>query len=248
MSAAADIALDATCGIAVMAKASRPGLSKTRLIPTLGADGAARLNTAFLTDAAANLRAAGPTVRGYAAFGPPETRASFAFLDGIGLVDAWCADFGDTLMAAMSGVFAAGHETACLVNADSPTLPPALLAEAAEILLARRCDLVLGPSSDGGYYLIGARAVHPTLFTGMTWSVDTVFAETMTRAATLGLAVHVLSTWYDVDDAESFETLRGELFQQRAFGPASPTPGAARATRALLAELGLTSLGRRQLT
>ena len=227
-----------------MAKASRPGLTKTRLIPSLGAEGAARLNTAFLTDAAANMRAAGVSVSGYAAFGPPEAREFFGFLPDLGLVDAWLPDFGDTLMAAMAGVLARGHPAACLINADSPTLPPALLAEAAERLLARRCDLVLGPADDGGYYLIGAREVHRGLFTGMTWSTDTVFSETLARAESLGLAAHVLPTWYDVDDAASLATLCAELFEGVAFGRGDLSPGEARASRALLAEIGLALAGR----
>ena len=225
-----------------MAKASRPGLTKTRLIPTLGAEGAARLNTAFLTDAADNMHAAGAAVRGYAAFGPPEARDLFAFLPkDVGLVEAWHPDFGDTLMAAMTGVLAQGHAAACLLNSDSPTLPPALLAEAAERLLERRCGLVLGPADDGGYYLIGAREMHRGLFTGMTFSVDTVFAETVSRAQRLGLAVHVLPTWYDVDDAASLATLRAELFEGRSQGANEVNPGAATATRALLVELGLAA-------
>lgn len=242
MSADIETGVSKTCGVAVMAKASRPGLTKTRLIPALGAEGAARLNTAFLTDAAANMRAAGPRVRGYAAFGPPEARDLFGFLPAeIGLVEAWHADFGDTLMAAMTGVLAQGHAAACLVNSDSPTLPPALLADAAERLLSRRCDLVLGPADDGGYYLIGARTLHRDLFAGMTFSVDTVFAETVARAQRLGLSVHVLPPWYDVDDAASLATLRAELFEGRAYGAAEVSPGHAEATRALLAELGLVA-------
>ena len=195
------------------------------------------------------MRAAGDAVAGYAAFGPPDARDFFSFLpDGIGLVDAWCPDFGETLMAAMAGVLAQGHEGACLINADSPTLPPALLAEAADWLLSRRCDVVLGPADDGGYYLIGARQVHRDLFTGMTWSVDTVFDETMARAGRMGLAVHVLPSWYDVDDAASLAVLRAALFEDRETGSPDPVPGAAHATRALLVELGLAAVGRRQLT
>ncbi len=225
-----------------MAKASRPGLTKTRLIPTLGAEGAARLNTAFLIDAAANMHAASATVRGYAAFGPPEARDLFAFLpQDVGLVEAWHPDFGDTLMAAMTGVLGQGHGAACLVNSDSPTLPPAFLAEASENLLEHRCDLVLGPADDGGYYLIGARALHRGLFTGMTFSVDTVFAETLSRAQRLGLAVHILPAWYDVDDAASLAILHAELFEGQAYGAADLAPGGAKATRALLAELGLAA-------
>lgn len=233
---------DATSGIAVMAKASRPGVSKTRLIPALGAEDAARLNTAFVDDVCANLLAAAAVapIRGYVAFGPPETRPFFDFLPpAIGLVEAWQPDFGDTLMAAMDGVLARGHGSACLVNADSPTLPPAYLAQAADRLKDTRCDLVLGPSDDGGYYLIGARRVHRELYADMVWSVASVFDETMRRAGALGLAVHVLPRWYDVDDGETLARLRAELFEGRAYAPAGIAPGEARATRGLLASLAV---------
>jgi uncharacterized protein len=243
MTAKAQPAQGGSCGIAVMAKASRPGFTKTRLIPTLGEAEAARLNTAFIDDVAANLLAAADlaAIHGYIAFGPPEARPFFAFLPGaIGLIEAWCADFGDTLIAATAGVLAQGHACACLVNADSPTLPPDILAEAARSLMTASCELVLGPCHDGGYYLIGARSVHQELFTDMVWSTSTVFAETLERAGRLGLAVHVLPEWYDVDDADTLAILKAELFQDHSFGRPDLRPGEARATRRLLAEIDAT--------
>ena len=137
-------------------------------------------------------------------------------------------------MQAFTGVLARGHACACLVNADSPTLPPALLAQAARVLLAEAERIVLGPSTDGGYYLIGARHLHPALFQDISWSTELVFEQTMEQAARLGLAVTVLPPWYDVDDGASLATLRGELLAGTTFGPETLVPGAARHTRALL--------------
>ncbi len=229
-----------TCGVAVMAKASKAGLTKTRLGPSVGLERAAQLNTAFLRDAADNIVEAARTapIRGYMAFGPPGDGAFFDFLpDGFGLIEAWQPNFGSTLVQAFNGVAARGHACACLINADSPTLPPSLLAQAATVLLAERERLVLGPSNDGGYYLIGARRLYPALFRDIAWSTSVVFDQTVEQAARLGLEVTVLPTWYDVDDAPSLDTLRAELLDGVAFGPAGLVRGAALHTHALLSTL-----------
>lgn len=236
----------AGCGIAVMAKASRAGLTKTRLAPSIGLHEAARLNTAFLRDAADNLVAAsrlaaerGVRLAGYMAYGPPGEGSFFDFLpEDIGLVEAWRDTFGDTLAQAFGGVLRRGHASACLLNADSPTLPPSILAEAAAMLEAPGERLVLGPSTDGGYYLIGARRLHPELFSGIAWSTAVVFEQTLDRAARLGLDVCVLPAWYDVDDPASLAILRGELFEGLAYGPAGPRRGEARHSRAVLEGAG----------
>src|SRR5262249_51799442 len=92
----------ASCGIAVMAKASTPGASKTRLVPPLTPDEAARCNTAFLRDVADNIRAAAAQapLAGYMAFGPPEARPFFEEIlpREIGLIDAWYPSLGDCLL------------------------------------------------------------------------------------------------------------------------------------------------------
>ncbi len=234
-----------SCGVAVMAKASKAGLTKTRLAPSIGLHEAARLNTAFLRDAADNLLAAsreaaarGAALSGYMAYGPPGEDSFFDFLpDGVGLVEAWRDTFGDTLAQAFAGVMRRGHTAACLVNADSPTLPPAVLAEAALMLQAPGERLVLGPSTDGGYYLIGARRLYPKLFSDIAWSTAAVFEQTLDRAAGLGLDVCVLPAWYDVDDSASLDILRGELFGGMPFGPPGLRRGEAKHSREVLAEV-----------
>ena len=221
------------CGIAIMAKASRAGLTKTRLVPPLDPADAALCNTAFLKDVADNLlRAArGESIAGYVAYGPPGADAFFrqTLPAGIGLLEIWYPDFGLCLLKALEAQFARGHSAACVLNSDSPTLPSALLAEAASVLDGPGDRIVLGPSTDGGYYLLGCKQVHAWLFQDIAWSTEAVAAQTLERAAELGLDVHMLPAWYDVDDAETLrraarETLGGEPFDPRiASSPARNT-------------------------
>ena len=231
-----------SCGIAVMAKASLPGKTKTRLVPPLTFAEAAAFNTAFLKDVAANMAAAGRAtpIAPYMAFGPPGTEDFFTtVLPSVGLIEAWHANFGDCLFAAIEALLARGHAGAVVLNSDSPTLPAALLAETARMLAQPGDRAVLGPARDGGYYLLGLKAPHRRLFEDVAWSTETVARQTRERAAEIGLAVHVLPEWYDVDDLDSLRMLRAELFAQPAHGAHAPrrVPGAAAHTAALFADL-----------
>jgi rSAM/selenodomain-associated transferase 1 len=228
-----------SCGIAVMAKASLPGKTKTRLVPPLTFTEAAAFNTAFLKDVAANMAAAGRAapIDAYMAYGPPGTEDFFATnLPAAGLIAAWHDNFGDCLFAAITALLARGHAGAVVLNSDSPTLPTALLVETAQMLALPGDRAVLGPSRDGGYYLLGLKAPHRRLFEDVAWSTETVAQQTLARAAEIGLAVHVLPEWYDVDDCASLQMLRGELFDGRVAAPRL-APHRAAHTVALLGEL-----------
>ena len=225
------------CAIAVMAKASRAGRTKTRLAPPLTPEQAADCNTAFLRDIADNLLAASSvaSIAGYLAYGPPGEDAFFEFRPaGIGLFEAWQPSFGETLAFTIEALLARGHASACVLNADSPTLPPGLLVEAAARLAAPGERIVLGPSTDGGYYLLGMSRLHARLFEDIAWSTDVVCRQTIERAAEIGLEVAMLPEWYDVDDAAALALLRGELLEGRPFAPTLAS-APARHTRALLA-------------
>lgn len=240
----------AFCGIAVMAKASKPGRTKTRLSPPLTGEEAAAFNTAFLHDIADNLLAvrAQASVAGYMAFGPPGESAFFDFLPPeIGLFESWRPNFGTCLSDTVVELFRRGHGAACVLNADSPTLPPSFLARAAAALAEPGDRAVLGPSSDGGYYLLGLKQHHARLFADISWSTERVAAQTLERAAEIDLPVHVLPTWYDVDDADALTTLRGELFEDRAFAGCGEPIAKARATRALMETLERTAALRDRL-
>jgi rSAM/selenodomain-associated transferase 1 len=230
----------APCGIAVMAKASYPGRTKTRLVPPLTAIEAASFNTAFLKDIAANLRLAGgkAPIRGSMAYGPPGSEAFFSDMlpPDIGLFECWQPNFGDCLLKAIETLLAAGNASAVVLNSDSPTLPTALLIETAEVLARDGDRAVLGPSTDGGYYLLGLKRPHRRLFEDIDWSTERVSAQTLERAQEIGLEVHRLPAWYDVDDAQTLRQLHGELFAARSLDPALAPYGASH-TAALMRKL-----------
>jgi rSAM/selenodomain-associated transferase 1 len=208
-----------SCGIAFMAKASAPGRTKTRLVPPLTFEEAASLNTAFLQDVADNVllaakdAASNASIAGYASFGPPGSEAFFheTLPPAIGLIEAWLPNFGDCLLHTIEEIFARGHRSAVVLNSDSPTLPSAFLIETAEALAQPGDRAVLGPSSDGGYYLLGLKVAHRRLFEDIAWSTERVAEQTLQRAAEIGLDVHRLPVWYDVDDVESLRRLQSEL-------------------------------------
>jgi rSAM/selenodomain-associated transferase 1 len=205
-----------------MAKASEPGRTKTRLVPPLTHQEASAFNTAFLRDVASNILAAAEctSVAGYMAFGPP---GSAAFFNGIltadiGLFESWHPNFGDCLFGALDQLLKRGHAAAIVLNSDGPTLPTSLLIEAAEVLARPGDNAVLGPTEDGGYYLLGVKANHRRLFEHIDWSTERVARQTLARAEEIALPVHLLATWYDVDDTATLTRVKSELIDGQILG------------------------------
>jgi rSAM/selenodomain-associated transferase 1 len=211
------------CAIAVMAKAPRPGQVKTRLVPPLTAPAAAALSASFLGDITRNIALAAEQapIRGYVAFAPAGHETLFdgmlapgtglVLADGTGDMPERVQGFGRSLVHAVQALFARGHDSVCLLNSDSPTLPTVLLAQAARALAAAGDRVVLGPADDGGYYLIGLKAPHWHLFEDIAWSTDQVADQTRARARTLGLDLVELASWYDVDDRDALRRLLNEF-------------------------------------
>lgn len=207
------------CALAVMAKAPRLGEVKTRLVPPLKAEEAAILSTCFLKDVTANFLAAAKSasVAGHIAYSPPGSEAVFRTLvtPEIELLPSRRRGLAHSLLDATEDLLASGYGAACLVNSDSPTLPTSILIEAVEALQAPGDRVVLGPASDGGYYLIGLKRPHRQLFEEIAWSTDRVFRQTVERAAGLRLDVVTLPAWYDIDDATSLGWLCREVLTGR---------------------------------
>jgi rSAM/selenodomain-associated transferase 1 len=229
------------CAIAVMAKASIPGRCKTRLVPPLTAEEAAGLNTAFLRDIADNLvgASAHANIVPVMAYAPAGSATFFREMlpAEIGLLETVAPTFGDCLYHAAASLLEAGHGAVCLLNSDSPTLPAAYPVAAATALAAPGDRIVLGPSTDGGYYLIGLKHAHRRLFQDIDWSTERVAAQTLARARELNLAVHQLPSWYDVDDPAALRMLIGELLHDRRFRIWGSTPTPADWSRRELARL-----------
>jgi rSAM/selenodomain-associated transferase 1 len=241
----------AVCAFAVMAKAPRSGEVKTRLVPPLEADQAAFLSGCFIKDITANFAAVARLLpaQGYVAYSPPGAEAVFRDLvaPGTRLLPPRRIGLGYSLFHATEDLITAGYDSACLVNADSPTLPTSVLIQAAEALRAPGDRVVLGPAIDGGYYLIGLKHPHKLLFEDISWSTEQVLRQTLDRAASLALEVVTLPTWYDVDDATSFGWLCAELLAGQRPSQFVPTgyaaPHTAEYLRGLVARDGGSSSG-----
>ena len=238
-----------TCGIAVMAKASAPGHTKTRLVPPLTFDEAAALNTAFVKDIADNLLLATrhAAIAGYAAYAPPDSEGFFyrVLPPAIGLIDACLPTLGDCLFRTIQEIFGRGHGSAVVLNSDSPTLPTAFLIETADVLARPGERAVLGPSSDGGYYLLGLKTAHRRLFDEIAWSTERVAAQTLERAREIDLEVYMLPVWYDVDDIEGVRRLAEELSRPRSSRREPHEPHHPTATALLMQQLRLDGALRR---
>jgi uncharacterized protein len=204
---------------AVMVKAPRSGEVKTRLVPPLRADEASVLSACFVRDILANLHAVSESLPAdcYAAYSPPGSEALFRdFLpQHIRLLPPRSVGLASSLPNAIEDLIALGYDGACLINADSPTLPTSLLVDAITCLSAPGDRVVLGPATDGGYYLIGLKHPHRRLFHDIAWSTDRVYRQTAERAASIGLELVTLAPWYDVDDAASLSWLCRELLEGR---------------------------------
>jgi rSAM/selenodomain-associated transferase 1 len=194
-----------------MAKAPRPGTVKTRLCPPLRATEAAALYRCFLLDKIAAVGAladAQPVI----AYTPDDARAEFDGLaPGFSLVAQHGPDLGARLHATLAGLLGAGHSGAIAVDSDTPTLPGDFLQQAVHCLSRPGPDVVLGPTEDGGYYLIGVRRAHRELFDGVPWSTSDVLEVTLRRAADAGLRAACLPSWFDVDTPDDLERLRTVL-------------------------------------
>jgi len=220
-----------------MTKAPRAGYVKTRLTPPLNATEAAALNKCFLRDTGRSISLAPKGLaRGIAVYTPGDAASAFTGIlpAEFALIPQRGESLRDRVIFAMEDLFQLGFASVCLINSDSPTVPTEVFTKAATVLAEPEETLVLGPSSDGGYYLIGLKKLHRSLFEDISWSTDRVLQQTIERARQLNLATHFLPTWYDVDDRNTLRQLCEELF---APNEGAPTGYPAPATRSYLEAL-----------
>jgi len=208
-----------TTAVIVFARAPVAGRTKTRLIPELGPERAAELYRCFLLDTLDSLRHL-PADLIVAAAEPGDAALLRAVLEGpdrAGRITVQAGpDLGERILSAVGQTLSQGYRAALVIGTDSPDLPAGVIAGALDLVASH--DLVLGPCSDGGYYLIGLRGAMPRLFEDVEWSSDRVLSGTLERAEELGLATALLETWEDVDTADDLRRLRERLARQDAAG------------------------------
>ncbi len=206
----------AQSAIAIMAKAPLPGEVKTRLCPPLSFDTAAQLYQCFLLDKFAQVNAlqrATPVV----SYSPADSRSTFEALAPAHfmLIPQRGDDLGARILSTFEQLFRQGFTQVMVIDSDTPTLPVAYLERALLLIAEGENDVVLGPTEDGGYYLIGLRQSHRELFEQMPWSTSEVFPETRRRSAQYGLRVACTECWYDVDTPDDLTRLRASLAQMQ---------------------------------
>ncbi len=200
--------------LVVMTKAPRPGESKTRLVPPLTYEEAAAVAEALLTDQLNHLtNMAGAEV--FVAFAPQNSAAFFR-----ALVPARFSCFsqegenlGQRMRQAFQHLFTRGFKRVLLIGSDLPPLPLETLHAAYASLSAGR-NIVLGPTADGGYYLIGMSRLVVDVFAGIHWSRPDVLARTLDKISRAGLSYELLPVCQDIDTPEDLARLYSEQHAQ----------------------------------
>ena len=223
-----------------MTKAPRTGHVKTRLAPPLTPDEAAALNGCFVRDTAIALsdavesgKRSGRNARGVAVYTPVGSENVYSDLlpPNFELIPQRKGSFGERLFFAAEDLFKCGFDSVCLIDSDSPTVPASSFGQAMDLLSLPGDRVVLGPTDDGGYYLIGLKEPRHELFERIDWSTERVFEQTVERAREIGVETKLLPSGYDVDDSASLRQLCDELLTENS--PADM----ARETRKFLKEI-----------
>ena len=205
--------------LVIMAKAPRLGSVKTRFAASLSLEAVTELYRCLLNDTIGLAQALDHLEIAIMCPGSDVEDLSRAVAGTVRIVP----QTGQGLAAGLASVFAhfaaPGDQRVIAFNSDSPHLPSSVLESAFDVLEA--CDLVVGPTHDGGYYLVGARASHPGLFSSDGMGTASALEALLTRARALGLSVHLTDPFYDIDVAADLSQLADEL--QRLPGKAPRT-------------------------
>src|ERR1700747_1967175 len=195
--------------LVIMAKAPKPSMVKTRLTESLPSPAVTALYRCLLEDTVA--LATSLTSVEVAVMCPESDQDELALL--LGNTVQVVAQKGRGLAAGLTSVFrhipAAAREHVIAFNSDSPHLAPSVLDSAFEILAKH--DVVVGPTHDGGYYLVGAKAAHPTLFESDGMGTKSALDRLLTRTKDLGLSTGFTEPFYDIDVANDLILLAQEL-------------------------------------
>ena len=197
----------------LFAKPPVPGRVKTRLTELLSDEEAARLYEAFLRDALDRYSTLEADLRLYVS--PPfEAWPDSLRSDGFLLCRQGGEGLGQRMKHAFQQTIEAGYRYVVITGTDHPTLPLSYLHQAFQAL-REKSSLCIGPSDDGGYYLLGMTAMHPQLFEDMSYSHPEVFEEALQKASAARARLTVLPLWYDIDAPAELHRLIAELEDPR---------------------------------
>jgi uncharacterized protein len=203
--------------LVIMAKAPRPGSVKTRLAPSLSPAAVTDFYCCLLHDTLSLARSLDDVEVAIMCPGSDVDELAELAADAASVV----AQKGEGLAAGLTSVFAhfaKEHQRRTIAfNSDSPHLPRSVLEDAFETLAAH--DVVVGPTHDGGYYLVGAKAFHPALFAHDGMGTSTALERLLSRAQALKLSVGFVDVFYDIDVAEDLTRLAAELSLAPARAP-----------------------------
>lgn len=195
------------CALAVFMKAPVAGRCKTRLTPPLTPPQAATLYRAFCADVLAGVAPVKTDV--WIAYETHEAYPTPGWVSGeIPFFPQRGASLGERLVHAFETLFAKGYDHVVALGTDAPSLPPARVKTAFELL--RDSDAVFGPAEDGGYYLVGLRRLHRILFERVPWSTDKVLSETRRILQREKISAAFLPEHYDVDSVRELKRLATE--------------------------------------
>lgn len=200
--------------LAVLAKAPRAGTVKTRLAEATSADWAARVAAAFIHDTVRRLGQV--AARRFLLVSPMDSISYFLPVAGerFSILLQGDGDLGLRLERFFQAQLTPAAKVV-VVGSDSPTLPIAYVEEAFALL--SQADIVLGPASDGGYYLLGLARGIPSIFHGIDWGSERVLEQTISRLET-NCQLALLPPWYDVDTLADWHKLRGHVLALRRAG------------------------------
>jgi len=202
--------------LGLFAKAPRPGQVKTRLAAAVSADWAAAVAEAFLHDTIHRISVVDGRRTLY--FSPPDARPYFESIapPGFTLAPQVEGDLGCRMAAYFAEQFRQGARQVVLIGSDSPTLPLDYVQYSFQALHDH--DVVLGPATDGGYYLIGCAREMPTIFERILWGTSQVSRDTISAIQHAGYRLTLLPPWYDVDTLDDWRMLQDEVAMKRELG------------------------------
>jgi len=201
----------------IFAKSPISGEVKTRLIPYITPTEAAELYKAFIADIICNthkLKCEQVTI----AYTPSNAEATFHSICGqsVNYLPQKGHNLGERMKNAFMYSFDKGSQRTVIIGTDSPTLPLSYIRDAFDAL--KEVPVTIGPTFDGGYYLIGLSEQNAAIFDGVDWSTSRVFSQTLTKIQAINKQLYVLPPWYDVDTSDNLEFLRSHILAMKMSG------------------------------